>query len=106
MTTDEKKKPNRLAAAGLLGLLSAALAACTSTPSRQSVPRPPQDVEITSSEVTRIYVARASQGRGKLRHVLVFENEREIGVIGPDEYLCWERRPWAQGSCAWCTRVG
>ena len=78
----------------LLALLIAApLCSCSMTSSRQLVPRPSQDVEISGPDVARIYVARGSQVRGALRPVHVYEDERDIGVIGADEFLCWERKP-------------
>lgn len=73
----------------LLALL--AVPACRSG-SFQSAPLPPQDVAV-SDGLTRIYVARDSQARGKVRAIRVSDGEREIGVIGSDEYLCWDRLP-------------
>ena len=78
----------------LLALLLAVLSSsCTSTGSRQMVPLPSQDVEVTSQDVCRIYIARGRQARGALRPVHVYEDDRDIGVIGATEYLCWERKP-------------
>jgi hypothetical protein len=66
------------------------LGACTATGARQVVPRPAQD-QAPAEDRTRIYVARTSQVRGKLRAVHVHENSREVGAVGPSHYLVWER---------------
>jgi hypothetical protein len=77
----------------LLAISLGALAACSSTASQQNVPFPSQDVEVTSPDLCRIYIARTGQVRGSIRSILVTEYDEEIGAIDSDEYLCWERRP-------------
>ena len=74
-------------------LIVAALSACSSTGSRQFVPLPSEDVELTRPDLCRIYIARGSQARGSWRPVVVMEDERKIGVLGSGGYLCWERAP-------------
>lgn len=69
-----------------------ALTACHAT-SYQQVPVPPQDVEISSSSVSRIYVLRMSGAKGFYRSVHVMQSEGDIGRIGNDSFLCWERPP-------------
>ena len=79
----------RLAFAPLLVL---ALSSCAAG-SQQRVPVPPQDVEVSSSSVSRIYLLRMPEAKGFYRSVRVEDNEREIGRIGNDNFLCWERPP-------------
>ncbi len=69
-----------------------AVAACTG-PSSQFVPMPSQDVEVSSPAVSRIYVMRMPQVKGTFRDLRVKENERDIGSIGSQSYVCWERPP-------------
>jgi hypothetical protein len=69
-----------------------ALAACAA-PSSQFVPLPSQDVEVSSSAVSRIYVMRLPQVKGAFRDLRVKENEREIGSLGGQSFVCWERPP-------------
>jgi hypothetical protein len=70
--------------------LAAALCACRAE-SYQRVPAPPQDVEVPAQNMTRIYIVRMPQALGRYRAVRASENDREIGRIGRDCYLCWER---------------
>ncbi len=72
--------------------LAALLASCTAD-SYQRVPMPSQSVEISSPSVSRIYVIRMPVVQGKLRAMQIHEDEREIGRIGSDSYVCWERPP-------------
>lgn len=76
----------------LLVALALSLAAC-SAPSSQFVPMPSQDVEVSSPSVSRIYVMRMPQVKGAFRDLRVKENEREIGTVGSQSYVCWERPP-------------
>src|SRR6185369_787116 len=69
-----------------------AFGAC-SAPSSQFVPMPSQDVEVSSPAVSRIYVLRMPQVKGAFRDLRVKENEHEIGNIGGQSYVCWERPP-------------
>ena len=71
--------------------LAAALTACAATPSHQLVPQPIADAAPVPKHATRVYVARSAQVRGTLRPVQVIEDEVEIGVLGHNGYLCWER---------------
>ena len=75
----------------LLGWLLA-LASCAAG-TYQRAPIPPQDVEVSSSSVSRIYLLRMREAKGFYRSVRVEDNEREIGRIGNDSFLCWERPP-------------
>jgi hypothetical protein len=76
----------------VLPSLFLALAAC-SAPSSQFVPMPSQAVEVSSPAVCRIYVMRMPQAKGTFRDLRVKENEHEIGNIGSQSYVCWERPP-------------
>src|SRR5262245_59659217 len=71
-------------------LLAATLCSCVAE-SYQHVPTPPQNVEISSPTVTRIYLLRMPGVLGRYRAVRASEYEHEIGRIGRDRYLCWER---------------
>lgn len=69
-----------------------ALAACAAR-TYQRVPVPSQDVEVSSSSVSRIYLLRMREAKGFYRSARVEDNGREIGRIGNDGFLCWEREP-------------
>ncbi len=73
-------------------LLAAALSACAAD-SYQRVPLPSQTVEVSSPSMSRIYILRMPQVKGKARGLRVEEDAHEIGRIGRDRYLCWERAP-------------
>ena len=64
--------------------------ACSST-GEQQVPLPPQDVVVSSPDVTRIYFVRDERAGMQPRPVLILDGEREIGRLTPDNFLCWER---------------
>jgi hypothetical protein len=81
-----RRAPVRLAL-----LACAALAAACAASSKQLVPMPPQDVELSHPELCRVYVFRSSQVMGSPRTLQVFDGETEIGKLAGDEYLCWER---------------
>jgi hypothetical protein len=78
--------------AAILCALTAVSAACAAD-SYQRVPVPPQDVEVSSSAVSRIYVLRPGEAKGFNRYVLVEEDTHEVGKVGNAGYLCWERSP-------------
>ncbi|MBL8860755.1 MAG: hypothetical protein JNK02_01990 [Planctomycetes bacterium] len=71
-----------------------ALFACAGQ-SYQRVPRPDEGAAVRS-DATRIYVGRREQVAGSWRNVRVFDNDREIGLLHENEYLCWDR-PARQG---------
>jgi hypothetical protein len=76
----------------LAAVLLLALASCAAgTYQRAKVP--PQDVEVSSSAVSRIYLLRMGEAKGYYRTVHVEDGDREIGRIGNDHFLCWERSP-------------
>jgi hypothetical protein len=79
-----------------LGLLSLVLCVACSSTSSARVPLPPQDVEISSPHVSRIYVLDAPELTEGLHEVRVEADEQPIGVLEKGGYLCWEREP---GSC-------
>ncbi len=82
----------RIAAAGLALIGATGLTACAAS-SYQKVPVPSQSVEVSSPSVSRIYVIRLPQAKGLFRALRVKEDEHEIGQIGSDKYICWERDP-------------
>lgn len=65
------------------------LAAC-SGPSHQNAPMPARESAV-APDATRVYVGRRDQAAGSWRNVRVFDNDREIGVLHDDEFLCWDR---------------
>jgi hypothetical protein len=71
---------------------AAALCACASE-SYQRPPVPSQSVEVTSPDVCRIYILRMPSVKGLIRGLRASENDHEVGRIGRDKYLCWERKP-------------
>lgn len=73
-------------------LLLLVLVSCAAG-SFQHEPIPPQDVEISSGSVSRIYVLRMREAKGFYRSVDVRQSEGEVGRIGNDHFLCWERAP-------------
>src|SRR5262245_49905536 len=77
---------------GLALGLALDLSSCAAE-SFQKVPFPAQSSEVSSPSVSRIYLLRLPQARGTIRGLRAKEDEREIGRIGSDSYLCWERKP-------------
>lgn len=71
--------------------LALALAACAAS-TYQSVPIPRQDVAVSPS-ASRIYLLRTPGAKGFYRSVRVEDDDKEIGRIGNDHFLCWERPP-------------
>lgn len=65
---------------------------CSSTP-QQRVPFPPQDVTVTRDDLTRIYLIREGWvGLGD-SEVKVLDEDKEIGEVSSETFLCWERSP-------------
>jgi len=75
-----------LVAIPLLVLVSACRSAA-----EQQVPLPPQDVVVSSPDVTRIYFVRDERAGMQPRPVKVFDGDRPIGDLTTDTFLCWER---------------
>ena len=92
MKQDRRRPLPTALRAAILCALTAVSAACAAD-SYQRVPIPRQDVEVSSSSVGRIYVLRVGETKGFHRYVLVEEDTHEIGKVGNDGYLCWERPP-------------
>ena len=88
---ERRTRPLLLRALTFLAL-AAACAACASA-SEQLVPFPSQSVELSRPELCRIYVFRSSQAIGAVRSMRVFDQDREIGTLNGNDYLCWERGP-------------
>jgi len=74
----------------LFALTFAAVATSCAGPSRQLAPMPDPKSAVRADS-TRIYVGRREQTAGSWRNVRVFDNDREVGVLGVDEYMCWDR---------------
>jgi len=66
-----------------------ALVACAGD-TYQRVSSPPPSSAVPP-DACRVYIARKDVTAGSLRNVRVFDGDTEIGVIGEDEYLCWDR---------------
>lgn len=76
----------------LVALLVALGVACASE-SYQKVPRPDLSVDVPGPGLVRVYVVRDDQVRGSVRSIDVYEDQEQIGSLGLDDYLCWERLP-------------
>ena len=76
-------------AAILAVCLLLALSSCKAQ-SYQRVPMPPSDAAVAQS-ATRIFVLRLPSAKGFYRGVRVKDDEKEIGQLGGDSYLCWDR---------------
>jgi hypothetical protein len=90
-TKDDHDMKNAMLCAWTLSL-AVTLASCAAE-SYQRVPSPSQSVEVTSPAVSRIYLLRMPQAKGLIRGLTAKENDRDIGRIGRNNYLCWERPP-------------
>lgn len=51
----------------------------------------PDEAAPVAADRCRVYVARQDGMAGTGRHVRVIDGETEIGAIGENEYLCWDR---------------
>jgi len=70
--------------------LASLLCACA-TETYQRVPSPRPDAAVPT-DVCRVYIARQDVTAGSLRNVRVFDGDTEIGVLGEEEFLCWDRK--------------
>ena len=77
-------------AACLLALVSA----CASS-SWQSVPQPALEAPI-AADTCRVVLVREGKLIGRVREVRVYDSEVQIGALGENHYLCWDR-PAARG---------
>ncbi len=77
----------------LVFALFAVLASACRSSSFQNPPLPPQELQVSRPELARIYVTRDAQLRGSIRSIRVLDGESEIGLMGSNEFLCWERPP-------------
>lgn len=66
-------------------------AASCAASGEQRVPLPAQNVTVTNANVTRIYFVREDTVGMQIQAVRVWDGDKEIGALGPDTYLCWER---------------
>jgi hypothetical protein len=79
----------KLFALALIVLVSS----CASHP--PAVALPPQDVDVSSPHVARIYVLDAPELTKDMHEVRVRADEQPIGALESGDYLCWEREPGA-----------
>jgi len=77
----------------IAALLFSVVGLACAVDSYQKVPRPDLDLALTNPQSVRVYVVRDSQVRGSIRSIRVYDGQKEIGVIGPKNFLCWERVP-------------
>jgi len=70
-----------------------ALAPACAASSKQLVPMPRQDLELSRPDYTRIYFVREDDGFTiQHKEVRVFESDKEIGTLNINTFLCWERK--------------
>lgn len=77
----------------LVAALAAIFVSGCAAPSYQRVATPDLTVEAPPSARARIYFVREPALIGAVRGVRIAENGSEIGRIGRDRFLCWEREP-------------
>jgi hypothetical protein len=77
-------------AACLLALVSACAA-----PSWQNVPQPDPNAPVPA-DACRVVLVREGKLIGRAREVRVYDSEVQIGSLGENDYLCWDR-PAARG---------
>ena len=65
------------------------LFACAAS-SWQAVPRPRPDDPLPEGRA-RVVVVRTFGGLGSLREVRIWDGEQEIGVLGEDGWIAWDR---------------
>jgi hypothetical protein len=73
----------------LAAALAGALSACAGA-TYQLLPSPPPGSTV-APDACRVYVARLDVTAGSLRNVRVFDGDTEVGVLGEEDYLCWDR---------------
>lgn len=78
--------PRRIA----LALSLASLLCACATDTYQRLPNPPPDSAVPA-DACRVYIARLDMTAGSLGSVRVSDGDTEIGVIGEEEFLCWDR---------------
>jgi hypothetical protein len=80
----------QVSAACLLALVSSCAA-----PSWQSAPQPELDSPV-APDACRVVLVREGKVMGRVREVRVYDSEVQIGALGENGYLCWDR-PAARG---------
>src|SRR5215218_5305710 len=65
------------------------LAACSAT-SWQAVPRPNPDAPLAAGRA-RVVVVRTFGVLGSVREVRIDDQDRTIGVLGSNGWICWDR---------------
>jgi hypothetical protein len=83
-----------------------ALAPACAASSKQLVPMPRQDLELSRPDYTRIYFVREDDGFTiQHKEVRVFESDKEIGTLNINTFLCWERPGGRTLARAWYTAI-
>jgi hypothetical protein len=80
----------------LICLATSLLSLACATGQSGHIPLPPQDVEVSSPSVARIYILDSPELSQGLHGVSVEENDLVVGSMKSGEYVCWERNP---GDC-------
>ena len=81
--------------ASALLIIAAALflGACGTSPSRQDIPMPDLSVELENPNLARIYLFRNDQEWGTTHYVTIYQEDERLGMIGEDDFFCWEYHP-------------
>ena len=66
------------------------LGACAASPSAQEIPMPDQTVELENPNLARIYIFRNDQEWGTTHYVTIYQGDEKVGMLGEDDYFCWE----------------
>ncbi len=67
--------------------------ACAASPSAQEIPMPDQTVELENPNLARIYIYRNDQEWGTTHYVTIYQGDVKVGMLGEDDYFCWEYHP-------------
>ena len=66
------------------------LGACGTSPSMQEIPMPDQTVDLENPNLARIYLFRNDQEWGTTHYVTVYQDDERLGMLGEEDYFCWE----------------
>lgn len=73
--------------------LALLLGACGTSPSVQEVEMPDLSVEIENPNRARIYLFRNDQEWGTTHFVTIYQEGARLGMIGEEDFFCWEYHP-------------
>ncbi len=89
-----EKAPMKSAIVGLFCIAAGlSFVACGSSPSIQEVEMPDLSVAIENPNFARIYLFRNDQEFGTTHYVTIYQDDERLGMIGEDDFFCWERYP-------------